>query len=115
MNAADTFLRPLFENGTVIALIIGGVVLEAIVLAVVHARTGAGISPTRFIANLAAGGALLLALRAALIGASWIWVAGFLFASLVAHLVDLRIRWVRIKSGRPPAAARGDVPSYSAR
>jgi hypothetical protein len=36
---------------------------------------------------------LLLALRAALLGASWPRIALWLLAALVAHLSDLRLRW----------------------
>ena len=42
---------------------------------------------------LLAGAFLLLALRAALTGASWIPVALWLLAALFAHLVDLVRRW----------------------
>jgi hypothetical protein len=59
-------------------------------------------------ATLAAGGFLLLALRAALAGAAWGWVAAFLGAALAAHLVDLtwRIRSATVSVGEPPAAGR---------
>ena len=42
--------------------------------------------------NLVSGGCLLLALRAALRGAWWGWVALWLAGGLVAHLADLRAR-----------------------
>ena len=41
------------------------------------------------------GVCLLLAVRAALAGALWPWVPAALAASLVAHLLDLRMRWRR--------------------
>jgi hypothetical protein len=41
------------------------------------------------LANLAAGACLVLALRAALKHDSWLAVAGFLSAALVAHIVDV--------------------------
>jgi hypothetical protein len=44
------------------------------------------------LANLAAGACLLLALRAALTGASWPPVAAWLLAALLANLVDLAER-----------------------
>jgi hypothetical protein len=37
---------------------------------------------------------LLVALRAALAGAAWPWVPSALTAALVAHLLDLRQRWL---------------------
>jgi hypothetical protein len=44
------------------------------------------------IVALAPGACLLLALRVALTGASWIWVAVFLALSLPAHMADLARR-----------------------
>ncbi len=41
---------------------------------------------------LAPGACLLLALRAALTGVGWIWIATFLALSLPAHLADLARR-----------------------
>ena len=38
------------------------------------------------------GVCLLLALRASLIGASWVWVAFWLVLSLPAHLLDIKRR-----------------------
>lgn len=69
--------------------------LEGLALWVWHARTGRGLAPREFVANLCAGLALMLAVRAALSGASWTWVATGLAAAGVAHLLDLRRRWRR--------------------
>ena len=44
------------------------------------------------LANLASGGALLLALRSALNGAAWPITAACLLAALIAHLVDVGSR-----------------------
>jgi O-antigen/teichoic acid export membrane protein len=52
------------------------------------------------LANAAAGACLLLALRAALTGAGWAWVAAALCAALIAHLFDLVRRWPRRGSRR---------------
>ena len=41
------------------------------------------------VANAAAGGSLLVALRLALGGSSWVWIAACLLAALAAHLIDL--------------------------
>ncbi|MBZ8139111.1 hypothetical protein CLD22_04240 [Rubrivivax gelatinosus] len=76
-------------------LVIAVTLLEAAVLAVFHARTGRGLAPRDFAANLCAGLALMLAVRAALAGAPWTWVAAGLAAAGVAHLLDLRRRWKR--------------------
>jgi hypothetical protein len=69
--------------------------LEGIVLAAYHRRTGRGVAAGDLVGVLLAGAFLLLALRAALTGAAWSWVAVWLVAGLVAHLVDLVRRWRR--------------------
>lgn len=43
-------------------------------------------------ASLAAGACLLLALRAALVGAAFVWILLFFALALVAHLADLAAR-----------------------
>jgi hypothetical protein len=45
------------------------------------------------LATLVAGAALLVALRLALAGIALHWVGLCLLVSLLAHLVDLRLRW----------------------
>jgi hypothetical protein len=67
--------------------------VEAIVLIIVRKKTGHGLGSLDLFLSLAAGAALLLALRAALIGATWIPVAVWLIVALPAHLWDLRRRW----------------------
>ena len=79
----------------IVDLILLLVLVEAVVLLRVHARSGGAISPGPLIANLASGASLLLALRAALGGTGWTWIALALFASLLAHLLDLGLRWRR--------------------
>jgi hypothetical protein len=69
------------------------VLVEAIGLLAWRRRSGAGPGAAALMANLAAGGCLLAALRAALAGADWPWIAVALLAALAAHLADLRLRW----------------------
>jgi hypothetical protein len=83
------------SSGRIVPWIVALVVVEAGVLTWWRRRTGSGPAPGPNLANLAAGAALLLALGAALRDASWTWVAGFLGAALLAHLVDLGARWER--------------------
>jgi hypothetical protein len=83
----------LFSTGRIVDCIIALMILELFVLAVVHWRTRSGIAPLRLIVSLAAGAALLLALRAALLGAAWQNIAPWLILALAAHLVDLKMRW----------------------
>lgn len=68
-------------------------VLECIVLAVYHRRTGRGLAPQDFLPTLAAGLALMLAVRAGVTNAGWGFVAGGLLAARLAHGADVRRRW----------------------
>jgi hypothetical protein len=86
-------MSALFASGRIIDLILVMVVLEAAALAVWHRRTGRGVAPGAMAATIGSGAALMLAVRAALVGAWWGWVAMPLLAALLAHLVDLRGRW----------------------
>jgi hypothetical protein len=81
------------DVGLLIDAIVGLVALEAACL--VAARTVLGRGPSRLtsIANCAAGGSLLLAVRAAIGEAPFPVIALCLFASLVAHVADLASRW----------------------
>jgi hypothetical protein len=69
--------------------------LEGLALAGYHRRTGRGMAPGDFMPNLAAGLALMLALRAGLEGAGWGYVAAGLMAAGLAHAADLKGRWRR--------------------
>jgi hypothetical protein len=89
----------LFASGRIVDLILALVALEALGLLAYHRRTGRGPAPADALSNLLSGACLMLALRGALVGAWWGWVALPLLASLLAHLADLRRRW---PSGPPP-------------
>ena len=89
-------MTELFTSGRIVDVILALMVLEGIVLVVYHRATGRGIAPSGLLANMLAGGCLLLALRVALTGASWHWIALSLAAALLAHLADLRCRWRRL-------------------
>lgn len=54
----------------------------------------------RMLAHLLAGAALLGALYAALIGATWYWLASGLVLGLIAHGIDLRMRLTGLKAHR---------------
>lgn len=86
-------MAALFASGRVVDLILGLTLLEGLALALLHRRTGRGVAPADLVPNLLAGACLLLAVRGALTGAWWGWVALLLAASLLAHLADLRRRW----------------------
>lgn len=85
-------MAELFASGRVVDAILALMVLEGALLYVLYRRKGRGLPPATIVTTLAAGGFLLLGLRAALTGAAWYAVAGWLLAGLAAHLVDLRRR-----------------------
>lgn len=84
-----------FASGHVVDLILLVLALEGLVLFVLHRRTGRGIAPAELLGFLLAGACLLLALRAALTGAAWQAVAGWLMLAGCAQAYDLwrRGRW----------------------
>ena len=85
----------LFASGHIVDLILALTLLEAIVVVAYHQITGRGVAPVNLLSNLMAGVCLLLALRSALLGAWWGWIALWLSAALSAHVIDLRRRWQR--------------------
>ena len=88
-------MTSLFATGRIVDLILAFTAIEAILVVVYHRRTGRGVAPAEFLGNLPSGIWLLLALRCALAGVWWGWIALCLVGSLAAHLADLRRRWRR--------------------
>lgn len=82
-------MAELFSSGRVVDLILGFMVLEAILVVACRRRTGRGPSVGGFLACILPGLMLMLALRAALVGAAWPWIALCLSAALAGHLTDL--------------------------
>ena len=77
------------------------VLVEAIALTALRRATGRGPIARMLLPNLAAGAFLLLALRAAMSGAGWTWIAPALAAAGVCHALDLHARWrMRVDGGR---------------
>ncbi len=85
-------MAELFASGRIVDAILLLTLLEAVFLLLWRRRTGRGPAPAD-LGNLAAGGCLLLALRAALAQAAWPLLALALLGALIAHLFDLRQRW----------------------
>ena len=85
-------MAALFATGRIVDLILVLVVLEAAWLVLRHRRTGRGPAPADLLGNLLSGALLMLAVRGALVGAAWPWIALCLAGSFVAHLADLRRR-----------------------
>jgi len=85
-------IEALFTSGRIVDIALALMALEMAGLWVVS-RARNGVFPFSALAwNVAAGASLLLALRAALTGAGWPWLALFLTAALVAHIGDVRRR-----------------------
>jgi hypothetical protein len=93
-------MTELFSSGRIVDIVLAVLAAEILWVAV---RRGRGSRlptlPSMAIAALP-GIFLLLALRAALTGAGWIWVAVWLATSFPAHLADLWHR-ARAESARP--------------
>lgn len=89
-------MSELFANGRIIDAVLVLVAAEAVLILAWRRRGGPGAGP--LLVTLASGAFLMLALRAALAGAAWFWLALALLGALAAHLTDL---WLRL---RPRAA-----------
>ncbi len=88
-------MSTLIASGHVVDIILALVAVEFLLLAAYRRRTGRGIALYDIAFNLMSGASLMLALRCALTGAAWPWIAAWLLAALLAHLADLRRRWPR--------------------
>jgi hypothetical protein len=82
-------MAELFASGRIIDLILVLLVVEGLALLAWQRWFRQGPQPLDLLPNLVAGGLLLVALRAALTGAAWPWIALPLALALPAHLADL--------------------------
>ena len=83
-------MAELVESGLMVEAILALVILEilAVLFLASKGRTAArGLLPT-----LASGAFLLLAARAALLDQPWTWMAAFLAAAGLSHVIDLMAR-----------------------
>ena len=83
-----------FASGRLVDLILALVVVEVIALALYWRATRRGVPLADLLPNILAGAFLLLALRLSLGGFGWPPCCACLAAAGVAHLVDLRRRWM---------------------
>ena len=83
----------LFSSGVIVDGILGLMLLEGIVLLLLRVSRGRGLTALEVLSSLGAGAALMLALRAALIGSGWPMIALWLLAALIAHGSDVAVRW----------------------
>jgi amino acid transporter len=91
------------RTGAVVEVIVALVAIEAMLLVYLRRRLGRGPSVSAIVANLAAGASLLLAMRVALQGGPPALIGAWLVAALIAHITDLRIRWLEThRPGRYP-------------
>jgi hypothetical protein len=90
-------MQALFASGRIVDLILLFVVVEAALLAASARRLRFAVSGTDILAMLLPGALLLLALRAALRGETWLAPATWLLLALFAHLFDVvrRLRGTR--------------------
>lgn len=86
--AAGALVQALIAGGGIADLLVGLIVLEALALAWRQPGRLRQAWP-----SLAAGSGLALALRCALTGAPWPWLALCLAAAGAAHAVDVLRRW----------------------
>jgi hypothetical protein len=68
-------------------------VLEGAGLWLHHRLTGRGLAPGAYALNMVSGLCLMLAVRTAVSGAAWPWIAVCLSASGLAHGWDIARRW----------------------
>ncbi len=76
----------LFASGHAVDIVLAVMLVEAIAL------IARGRAATTVVFALLPGALMLLALRGALVGAAWPWIALALGASFPVHLADLRPR-----------------------
>ena len=88
-------LSNIISSGRIVDLMVIFVVIEVLVLIAYWRRTGRGIPIVSLLANVGAGGSLMLALGATLKGYEYTIIALCLVSSLVFHVADLAIRWKR--------------------
>ena len=79
-------MEEFFNNGQAVDAVLAVMLVEAVAL-IARKR-----SVRTVLLTITPGAAMMLALRAALIGAGWEWVALWLTVSLPLHLADLRHR-----------------------
>ena len=82
-----------FADGSVLLWIVGLVGVEAALLAWLWYRRGVGFAPAMLWGQLCSGASLMLAVRAALLDQAWTQIAFWLLAALIAHVVDLTLRY----------------------
>jgi hypothetical protein len=86
-------MEQLFASGRVVDLILLIILAEYLTLRLFLARGTHGAALSGIALYLLSGAFLLLALRIALTGGSWVWIACCLAAAGAWHALDLRRRF----------------------
>ena len=86
------WLQQWVVSGGLVDTIIVITLLEVAVLLVYHHQTKRGLKPRDYLLNVVSGLCLMLALRCALLGSTWYFVAVFLSGAGLAHTADIARR-----------------------
>lgn len=92
------------SSGRIADVILVGIAIELLVVGFYLWRKGEGLMLVSLAASSLAGGAIVLALRAALQGSGWLFVAVYLGAALLAHMADLALRLLLTRQAEGPAS-----------
>jgi hypothetical protein len=84
-----------FFGGGVAGLILVFMAVELVLLAIYRLKTGASFALSDVALTLIAGAGLVLALGAALTGASWPTIAACLLVAMIGHCADVYRRFLR--------------------
>ena len=97
-------MQAFIESGAIVDLILVLMAVEIVALNLWRRRSGRGIPTLQLLANIGAGGSILVALRFALTQSDWRLGAAALIASLVFHCADLACRWPRDHGAASPSS-----------
>jgi sugar phosphate permease len=92
MHGVFSMLEALFASGRIVDIAVALMLAETAAIWLYRRARGRPVALADLAWNVVAGASLLLALRAALTDAGWMWIAGFLTAALIAHIGDTRRR-----------------------
>lgn len=94
----ETVIADLVRSGRIADIAIACVVAEGLVRLALRLRSRTITGLGRDLAHLTAGGSILVALKSALVGASWGWVAGPLAFAMVAHVADIAMSHIQARN-----------------
>jgi len=90
-------MMELFSSGRIVDVILAIIVIEALILLGLAVVARWRLPTFGMLMNLAAGAALLLALRSVLTDAGWVVTGAWLAAAFLAHLSDLVTRILAVR------------------